>query len=337
MGAGPVTIAVVNTNGRELLAACLRSLAPEVEAGRAEAWVVDNASSDGSPEMVEREFPWVNLVASPENLGFPQAANLSADRTTGEWLATANEDIELTPGALETLLAAAERHPEAAIVAPRLVLPDGSTQHTVYSFPTFLVTAAHHLGLQRLSRRLGERLCLEGYWDPDRPRRVPWAFAAFVLIRREAFDSVGGFGRDLWMYADDLDLAWRLRKDGWSVWYEPAARVIHHGGAATLATFGDARTATRMAATYAWMVKRRGLAITWATAGISYAVVALRRAALVPLARALPGRFARRAQRTRFWMSVHREGLRSRGTILAADERAARALRPLEAERAQDT
>ena len=332
MGEAPVTIAVVNTNAHDLLAACLRSIEPEVNAGLAEAWVVDNASADGSPEMVEREFPWVHLVASPENLGFPQAANLAADRTSGQWFATANEDIELTPGALETLLEAAERHPEAAIIAPRLVLPDGSTQHTVYSFPTFLVTAAHHLGLQRLSRRLGERLCLEGYWDPERPRKVPWAFAAFVLIRREAFDSVGGFGRDLWMYADDLDLAWRLRTRGWSVWYEPAARVIHHGGAATLATFGDARTATRMAATYAWMVKRRGLAVTWATAGVSYASLALRRALLAPLARVLPGRLARRTQRARFWMSVHREGLRSRRTILAADERAARALLPLDAD-----
>ena len=327
-----MTIAVVNTNSRELLAACLRSLAPEVDAGLAEAWVVDNASTDGSPEMVEREFPWAHLVASPDNLGFPQAANLAADRTAGEWFATANEDVELTPGALSTLLEAAARHPEAAIIAPRLVLPDGSTQHTVYSFPTFLVTAAHHLGLQRLSRRLGERLCLEGYWDPDRPRNVPWAFAAFVLIRRDAFDTVGGFGRDLWMYADDLDLAWRLRKRGWSVWYEPSARVIHHGGAATLATFGDARTATRMAATYAWMVKRRGLAITWATAGVSYAVVAVRHVCAGVLARFLPARFGRRAARARFWMSVHREGLRSRGTILAADERAAKALRPLESD-----
>ena len=158
MGEAPVTIAVVNTNAHDLLAACLRSIEPEVNAGLAEAWVVDNASADGSPEMVEREFPWVHLVASPENLGFPQAANLAADRTSGQWFATANEDIELTPGALETLLEAAERHPEAAIIAPRLVLPDGSTQHTVYSFPTFLVTAAHHLGLQRLSRRLGGRV-----------------------------------------------------------------------------------------------------------------------------------------------------------------------------------
>lgn len=322
-----VTVAVVNTNAREFLRACLRSLAGESEAGRADVWVVDNASSDGSAETVEREFGWVSLVAARENLGFPHAVNLVAERTESVFLASANEDVEVPPGAIETLLAAAERHPEAGIVAPRLMLPDGSTQHTVYSFPTFFVTAAHNLGLQRLSRRLGERLCLEGYWDPDRPRDVPWAFAAFVLIRREAFDAVGGFADDLWLYADDLDLAWRMRDAGWSVRYVPEAQVLHKGGVATLAAFGDSRTARRMAATYAWMVRRRGLARTWAVAGLPFALMTVQRALYGALARVAPNRFARRRDRASFWMGVHREGLRSRRTILAADERAARSLR----------
>jgi N-acetylglucosaminyl-diphospho-decaprenol L-rhamnosyltransferase len=321
-----VTVAVVNTNARELLAACLRSLAGEHEAGRAEVWVMDNASDDGSIEMVRRDFPWVELIASPENLGFPQAVNRIADSTGGEWLATANEDIELTPGALETLLAAAELHPEAAIVAPRLVLPDGSTQHSVYAFPTIASALVNNLGLHRLSRRLGERFCVEGRWDPDRPRHVPWAFAAFALIRREAWDAAGGFDRDMWLYADDVDLAWRLREHGWRVWYEPSARVLHKGGAATLAQFGDDRTRVRMGATYAWVLKRRGLPVTWATAGVGYAVMALRRALYAPLARVWPRRFAPERDRARWWMEVHRAGLRSRRTIRAADERAAQAV-----------
>jgi N-acetylglucosaminyl-diphospho-decaprenol L-rhamnosyltransferase len=323
----PVAVAVVNTNARALLAACLRSLEPERDAGRVEVWVADNASSDGSAEMVRSDFPWVQLIASPENLGFPQAVNRIADSAGGEWLATANEDVEITPGALETLLEAAERHPDAAIVAPRLVLPDGSTQHSVYPFPTLLVTLANNLGLHRLSRRLGERLCLEGYWDPERPRYVPWVFAAFALIRRDAFDSAGGFDRDMWLYADDVDLAWRLREDGWRVWYEPSARVLHKGGAATLAKFGDGRTAIRMSATYAWMLRRRGLLLTWATAGAAYAVMAVQHAFFGALSSVRPERYGRWRDRARFWMDVHRAGLRSRRTILAADERAAEAIR----------
>jgi GT2 family glycosyltransferase len=322
----PVTVAVVNTNARELLAACLRSLTPESKAGRADVWVVDNASTDGSAAMVRERFPGVELIASAKNLGFPQAVNHVAARTTGEWLAAANEDVELTPGALEALLAAGERHPEAAIIAPRLVLPDGTTQHTAYPFPTFGPTTANQLGLGRLSPRLGEQLCLEGYWDPDRSRHVPWIFAAFVLIRRAAFDAVGGFDREMWLYADDVDLAWRLRKAGWKVWYEAGARVLHKGGAATLAMLGDDRTAVRMEATYAWLMRRRGRAHTWATAATACAAMGVQNGLFSVLAAARPGRYERRRDRARFWMRVHRAGLRSRRTILAADSRAARAV-----------
>jgi GT2 family glycosyltransferase len=85
-----VAIAVVSTNVRELLEPCLRSMRPEVEAGRAEVWVVDNASTDGSPEMVSREFPWVNLVALDRNLGYGRAVNLVAERSESPWIAPAN-------------------------------------------------------------------------------------------------------------------------------------------------------------------------------------------------------------------------------------------------------
>src|SRR5436189_6302951 len=98
--AAPVTLAIVSWNTRDLLARCLESLAPEVECGRAEVWVVDNASSDGSPELVRERFDWVHLVASSENLGFGSAINLVARQTSSEWLATANAHIALRPAAL---------------------------------------------------------------------------------------------------------------------------------------------------------------------------------------------------------------------------------------------
>jgi N-acetylglucosaminyl-diphospho-decaprenol L-rhamnosyltransferase len=135
-GTAGVAIAVVSTNVRELLGPCLRSMRPEVEARRADVWVVDNASTDGSPEMVRREFQWVNLVALDRNLGYGRAVNLVAERSDSPWIAPANEDIELRPGALERLLRTGEEHPEAAVVAPRLELPDGSTQSSVHPFPT---------------------------------------------------------------------------------------------------------------------------------------------------------------------------------------------------------
>src|SRR4051794_13663014 len=190
---GPeVAIAVVSTNLRDLLAATLRSLKPEHDAGRAEVWVVDNASSDGSPDMVRSQFPWVSLIASDDNLGYGPAVNRVAERTSTPWIAPANEDIELRPGAIERLLEVGARRPEAGVVAPRLVLPDGTTQHSVNSFPTVPLTLAYNVGLQRLSRRLGDRLCIPGCWDADRPRDVPWSMATFMLVRRTAWNEIGG-------------------------------------------------------------------------------------------------------------------------------------------------
>ncbi len=310
-----VTVAVVSWNTRELLRRCLRSLAPDVEAGRAQVWVVDNASEDGSVEMVGSEFPWVELIASPANLGFGSAVNLVAERTHSDWIAPANADIELMPGALEALLAAGGRHPESGALAPRLVLPDGSTQHSVYPLPTLGFTVLFNLGLHRVSRRLADRLCLMGYWNPDRAREVGWPVGAFLLVRRGAWDEVGGFDPRQWMYAEDLDLGWRLAEAGWTRRYEPSAVVRHAESAAALQAFGESRTQRWMAATYACIAKRRGLALTWTTAAVNCAGAGGRWLAFGALARFRPGRFGGPAQRARFWLAAHRLGLRSPGAL----------------------
>src|SRR5437764_9942313 len=101
MPGAPVTIAVVSWNTRDLLARCLDSLLPEVERGRAEVWVVDNASSDGSADLVRERYGWANLIASEENLGFGTAVKRGAARTSARWIGGANADIALRPGALD--------------------------------------------------------------------------------------------------------------------------------------------------------------------------------------------------------------------------------------------
>jgi len=306
----PVAVAVVSANAKEHLRRCLASLRADHEAGRAEVWVVDNASTDGAADLVREEFAWVHLIASDENLGFGRAVNLVAARTASPWLATANDDVAVEPDAIARLLAAGAAAPSVGTVAPRLVLPDGSTQHSAFAFPSPAVAVATELGAVRFAPRLAERLCLLGAWDPDRPRRVPWAIAAFALVRRAAFDAVGGFDARQWMYAEDLSLGWRLDRAGWPTRYEPAARVHHHGGASTERAFGDERVRRQMAATYAWMTEARGKPFTRATAGIGWGVNGARAAAWALAARAAPGRHGPRRDRARFWRDVHRLGLR---------------------------
>jgi GT2 family glycosyltransferase len=282
----PVTVAVVSWNTRELLGRCLDSLREDAASGLAEVWVVDNASSDGSPALVRARFPWAKLIASPENLGFGAAVNLVAARTSSPWLAPSNADVELDRGALERLITEAERHPEAGAVAPRLILPDGSTQQSVYPFPTLPFTLAYLLGALAVSRRLSRRWCLGPGFDPSTRREVPWAVGAFLLVRRAAWDQAGGFDDRQWMYAEDLDLGWRLRRAGWTSRYEPAARVAHAESAATVQAWGHERHAQWHASTYAWLARRRGPAFASMITAVNVAGFLLRAIALAPAAAA---------------------------------------------------
>jgi GT2 family glycosyltransferase len=280
----PVAVAVVSWNTRDLLRECLRSLEAEP---LAEVWVVDNASQDGSADMVRSEFPSVRLEALTENVGFGPAVNLVAAKTSSPWLAPANADIELRPGALRALLDAAEQRPRTGIAAPRLELASGETQHSVYAFPTIPFTALFNLGFHR---RLGDRLCLEGFWDPSRERDVDWAIGAFLLVRREAWTAAGGFDDQQWMYAEDLDLGWRVAKAGYTTRYVPSARVLHRASAATTQAWGDERTLRWLRSTYSWLLRRRG-------------IVRMRLTALVNVL----GAYARaRSPYFRMWGGLHR-------------------------------
>lgn len=283
MGA-PVTVAVISWNTRALLARCLRSIQPDVSSGLAEVWVVDNASADGSAQLVGDRFGWAQLIASSENLGFGVAVNMVAARTTSRWLVPANADVELTPGALASLVAEGERHPEAAVIAPRLVLPDGSTQHSVYPFPTIPFTLAHVLGLTDRSARLARHWCIDGGFDPAVGREVSWAVGAFQLVRRCAFDQVGGFSAEQWMYAEDLDLGWRLHEAGWRTRYSPQAVVLHEESAATRSAWGEERHRRWHVASYAWMARRRGVPVARAVAAINVAAQLARAAWQSPAA-----------------------------------------------------
>jgi GT2 family glycosyltransferase len=172
------------------------------------------------------------------------------------------------------------------------------------------LTAAFNLGLAHLVPGLGDRLALIGHWDPDRPRRVPWAIAALLLVRRTAWDAAGGFDEEQWMYAEDLDLGWRLRRAGWATRYVPAARVLHESGASTAKAWGEERTARWQRMSYVWMRRRRGALRTRATALINVAGAAARYVALTPLAIVSPRRWGARRRSARWWATLHVMGLR---------------------------
>jgi N-acetylglucosaminyl-diphospho-decaprenol L-rhamnosyltransferase len=303
-----IGLVIVSWNTAELLVRCLRSLQADVVAGRVEVVVVDNGSADDSVHLAQEAAPWATVIEAGENLGFGPAVNRGAAMLSGPWLVAANADVEFHAGALERMRTAALAHPRAGAVAPRLLLPDGATQHSTHPFPTLSVSVIFNLGLYRVVPGLGERLCLEGFWDPSRPRPVPWAIGACMLLRRRAFDEVGGFDDRQWMYAEDLDLCWRLRSAGWTVRYEPDAVVEHVASAATAVAFGSSVTTRFMAATYSMLLRRRGIAFVWAVAGLNTLGVLLRLLWMGPLALG-SARWRARVRTMLVWLRAHATGL----------------------------
>ncbi len=255
----PVSVVVVSWNTRDLLARCLDSLAISHSAGLAHVVVVDNASSDGSAELVRERYQWAELVATQENLGFGTAVNVGARASDSPWIAAANADIELSEDTLGELLQAGSRWPRCGVLAPRLVQSDDYVQGSVFAFPRLLTILLASTGFFALSPRLASRMH-SGRWDPEREAEVEWALGAFLMLRREAFVAVGGFDERLWMYAEDLDLCWRLRRADWATVYVPGAAVRHVGGASTSQAFGaPSGTPEMLEAGYGWIARRRGI------------------------------------------------------------------------------
>jgi GT2 family glycosyltransferase len=190
-------------------------------------------------------------------------------------------------------------------------MPNGASQHSVHSFPSLRLALAVNLGLAAVVPGLGDHLCLEGRWNPDRERRLDWAHGAFLVVRRSAFEAAGRFDPAQWMYAEDLDLAWRLSHAGWATRYVPAARVNHEVSAAAVQAFADQRTERHMAAAQDWMVRRRGRAVARAYAAINALGSALRLGVLIPLARLRPAKFAARRELEAHYLHLHRAGLKT--------------------------
>lgn len=232
---GPeLSICIVNWNTRDYLDACLRSIRTAPDAIRREVIVVDNASGDGSAEMVRREHPEVGLIANDRNLGFAAANNQALRVGMGRLLLVLNPDIEVHPGALDALADVLRRRARAGAAAPRLILPDGRIQASCRSFPTPDVVLYEVLGLSRLfprSRRFGRYRMT--WWGYDDERVVDQPMASALLLRREALDEVGLFDEDFPIYFNDVDLSKRLWDAGWETWFTPAASMTHVGGAST--------------------------------------------------------------------------------------------------------
>ena len=225
-----LSVIIVNWNVRDLLRRCLHSILASLPACQLEIIVVDNGSTDGSPEMVRTEFPQVHLLANPDNRGFTAANNQGLAVARGRYVLLLNPDTEVVGDALETLVAFADAHPDVGVVGPQLLNPDGTVQSSRRRFPTLATALLESTWLQPYAPR---RL-LARYYVLDRPddevQDVDWVTGAALMARREAVEQVGPLDEGFFMYSEELDWCRRFRAAGWRVVYLPTARVIHHEG-----------------------------------------------------------------------------------------------------------
>ena len=235
---GELSIVIVSWNVRELLASCLRSVMDDLALAGLEAgvWVVDNASSDGTPDMVREMFPGVNLIASQENLGFVRANNLALRAILSapappQYVWLLNPDTEVLPGATSALIGALEAHPEAGAVGPLLLYTDGSLQQAAFHFPGLVQLA---FDLFPLPARLYDTPLNGRYpcrlYESGRPFPVDHTLGAAMVVRSRAIAEVGLLDEGFWMYCEEVDWCWRMHKAGWRVYCVPEARVVHHAG-----------------------------------------------------------------------------------------------------------
>ncbi len=223
-----VTAVIVSYNTRDDLRRCLSSLRDHAELP-CRMVVVDNASADGSADMVQAEFPEARLIRNRENVGFSRANNQGLREAAGPYVLVLNSDAALIPGALPALVALLDARPRVGALGPRTLNPDGSVQVSFGPALTPLAEWRQRRLVRGVKRRDAEalaeaeaRAALES--EPD------WVSGSCLLARKEALDTVGGFDETFFLYEEDVDLCLRLRRAGWSVVFTPAATVVHHLG-----------------------------------------------------------------------------------------------------------
>ena len=229
-----ISVVIVGWNARHYLQLCLQSLADAPPRRSMEIIVVDNASSDGSSEMIKARFPHVKVIRSEENLGFAKGNNVGILQCQGRYIALVNPDVIVFPDCLDALADFLDQNPDVGNVGPRVFNPDMTMQSTCRRFPTlwnnFCSTARLEKLFQNSKFFAGEHMF---YFPHDRTLPVDVLVGCFSMIRREAFDDVGLLDENLFMYGDDVDWCRRAWKAGWQVVFFPGARAIHDRGKTT--------------------------------------------------------------------------------------------------------
>lgn len=227
-GAVDVSICIVNFNTRDDLDACITSIVQSNPSVTYEIIVVDNASRDGSADIVRTKYPFAKLIANDRNVGFAAACNQAMRTATGRYALLLNPDTIIHRGALDELVKFMDEHDDVAIAAPKLLNIDGSLQYSCRAFPTLLVGLFRNTPLERLfpSNKPTRQYLLANH-SHNEPMKVDWVSGAAMMVRMQAIGRIGMFDEGYFMYCEDVDLCWRMHQAGFKVFYVPSAVITH--------------------------------------------------------------------------------------------------------------
>lgn len=229
-----ISVIIVNWNTCWLLRDCLKSVYERGGVQDLEVIVVDNASADGSAEMVRNEFASVKLIENAENRGFAAANNQAMAVAKGRYVLLLNSDTVVLDNALAQAVSFADVNSRAAVTGCRVLNPDRTLQATCFMFPSILNMLLSSTYLYKLfpgSRFFGREKMT--WWDRNDIRQVDVVTGCFMLVRREAIDEVGMMDERFFMYAEETDWCYRFKQAGWQVLFTPCAEIIHLGGQST--------------------------------------------------------------------------------------------------------
>lgn len=229
-----VSIIIVNWNTRDILRDCLRSVYEQTRDISFEVIVIDNASNDGSAEMVKREFPQVRPIENTENRGFAAANNQGMKIAGGQYVLLLNPDTIVLDRAIEKTVTFADLRPDVGILSCSVLNEDGSFQDTCFTFPSITNFVLSALGLPKLwpTNRFFGRVRMS-WFDWKHEQDVDVVVGCFMLVRRAAIDRVGLMDEGYFMYAEETDWCYRFQKAGWRIVYAPVGKICHLGGRST--------------------------------------------------------------------------------------------------------
>lgn len=229
-----LSIIILSYNTKKLLRTCLESIKKyEVRSMKYEVIVVDNASSDGSAEMVKKEFPDIRLFANKENIGYTKGNNQGVKEAEGKYVLFLNADTLVYEKTLETMVPFMGEHKDAGAATCRVELVNGALDDSCHrGFPTPWRSFCHFSGLSLIfpKSRIFAGYSL-GYLDIQTIHEIDSCSGAFMIVRREAGEEINWWDEDFFWYGDDLDFCYRLIENGWKVYFVPTVKILHYKGA----------------------------------------------------------------------------------------------------------